>query len=92
MPPGAQNWADGVWGQFVGDGWWSQVNEFILGQDDFAMLVVPPSVYHGYQTISEGPALILNFPDQVYDPSSPDEGRIPSDSPDVPYLWEMRPS
>lgn len=28
-PPGAQNWADGVWGQFVGDGYWSQVNEFI---------------------------------------------------------------
>jgi hypothetical protein len=28
-PPTAQNWADGVWGQFVGDGRWSQVNEFI---------------------------------------------------------------
>jgi Family of unknown function (DUF6298) len=28
-PPGAQNWADGVWGQFVGDGYWSQVNEFV---------------------------------------------------------------
>jgi hypothetical protein len=31
-PPTAQNWADGVWGQFVGDGWWSQVNEFIQPQ------------------------------------------------------------
>lgn len=29
MPPTAQNWADGVWGQFLGDGWWSQVNEFV---------------------------------------------------------------
>jgi len=29
QPPTAQNWADGVWGQFVGDGHWSQVNEFI---------------------------------------------------------------
>lgn len=28
-PPGARNWAVAVWGQFVGDGWWSQVNEFI---------------------------------------------------------------
>jgi hypothetical protein len=28
MPPSAQNWADGVWGQFVGDGYWSRVNEF----------------------------------------------------------------
>ena len=28
-PPGATNWACGVWGQFVGDGPWSQVNEFV---------------------------------------------------------------
>lgn len=27
-PPGAMNWAVGVWGQFVGDGRWSMVNEF----------------------------------------------------------------
>lgn len=27
-PPGAQNWAVAVWGQFIGDGPWSQVNEF----------------------------------------------------------------
>lgn len=29
QPPTAENWADGVWGQFVGDGWWSEVNETI---------------------------------------------------------------
>lgn len=28
-PPTAQNWTDGVWGQFVGDGRWSMVNEFV---------------------------------------------------------------
>lgn len=28
MPPSAQNWAIGVWGQFVGDGHWRQLNEF----------------------------------------------------------------
>ncbi len=28
VPPGANNWAVGVWGQFVGDGAWSQSNEF----------------------------------------------------------------
>lgn len=27
-PPGARNWAVAVWGQFVGDGRWSMVNEF----------------------------------------------------------------
>jgi hypothetical protein len=28
-PPTAQNWAIGVWGQFVGDGHWRQLNEFV---------------------------------------------------------------
>jgi hypothetical protein len=27
-PPTAQNWAIGIWGQFVGDGHWRQLNEF----------------------------------------------------------------
>jgi hypothetical protein len=29
LPPTAQNWAIGVWGQFVGDGHWQQLNEFV---------------------------------------------------------------
>lgn len=29
MPPTAQNWAIGVWGQFAGDGHWRQLNEFV---------------------------------------------------------------
>jgi hypothetical protein len=29
MPPTAQNWAIGVWGQFVGDGHWRQLNESV---------------------------------------------------------------
>lgn len=28
MPPTAQNWAVAVWGQFIGDGHWAQLNEF----------------------------------------------------------------
>ncbi len=28
QPPGATNWAVAVWGQFIGDGRWSMVNEF----------------------------------------------------------------
>jgi hypothetical protein len=28
-PPTAQNWAIGVWGRFVGDGHWRELNEFV---------------------------------------------------------------
>ncbi len=35
-PPTAQNWAIGVWGQFVGDGHWRQLNEFVKPDSLFA--------------------------------------------------------
>ncbi len=28
-PPTAHNWAIGVWSEFLGNGWWDQVNEFV---------------------------------------------------------------
>ena len=35
-PPTAQNWAIGVWGQFVGDGHWRELNEFASPRSLFA--------------------------------------------------------
>lgn len=63
------------------------VEEHVLGGANLAALVVPPGVWHGYKTVSAGPAVILNFFDQVYDPAHPDEGRAPHDAPGVPYDW-----
>lgn len=50
-------------------------------------LFVPPGVHHGYKTIGATPALIVNIPDRVYDPATPDEERVPHDDPSVPYNW-----
>ena len=59
------------------------------GASPFA-LFVPPGVYHGYKTLGDVPALILNFPSEVYDPAAPDEERVPHDSPEIPYDWDSR--
>ncbi len=64
-----------------------EVGEFYLGDERLALLTVPKGVYHGYKTVSIVPALIVNFPDQLYDPAAPDEGRVPFDSPAIPYSW-----
>lgn len=61
------------------------------GENPFA-LFVPPGVYHGYKTLGSIPALIVNFPDRLYDPADPDEERIPYDSPEIPYRWNSRHS
>lgn len=67
-----------------------EVNEFFLGSENFAALLVPAGVYHGYKTIGVEPALILNFPNRLYDRDHPDEHRIPYDSAEVPYRWDLR--
>ncbi len=62
-----------------------QLDEYVLGEEHFAALLIPPGVYHGYKTVGDRPALIVNFPDRVYDPF--DEHRIPFDSSEIPYRW-----
>ncbi len=71
-PPGANNWAVGVWAQFVGDGTWSQVNEFVrpaslyraqlrerLGDDALAALA--PRRYPAVATEAQLEAVVSGF-------------------------------
>lgn len=50
-------------------------------------LFVPPGVYHGYKTVGAEPAMILNFPSEVYDAARPDEHRVAHDDPDIGFDW-----
>lgn len=64
------------------------VEEHVFTGDDLVVTVVPPGVWHGYKTVGRESATILNFPDQLYDPAHPDEGRAAADAAGVPYDWE----
>ena len=51
-------------------------------------LFVPPGVFHGYKTLGDQPALIVNLPDQTYDPAAPDEVRWePPETSGIPFDW-----
>jgi len=52
-------------------------------------ILIPPGVYHGYMTLGTEPSLLLNSPTELYDPKAPDEHRVPYDSPDIPYSWQI---
>lgn len=60
----------------------------IAGDGKPFALFVPPGVYHGYRTIGPEPAVILNVPSEVYDPTDPDERRIPHDDTSVGFDWD----
>ena len=67
-----------------------EVDEFFLGEHDYRMLVIPRGVAHGYKTIGIKPSVLINFPTEPYDREKPDEFRLPYDTPEIPYDWEIR--
>ncbi|MCD6119638.1 dTDP-4-dehydrorhamnose 3,5-epimerase family protein [bacterium] len=66
------------------------INEFFMGEHNPSFLKIPPFVYHGFKTISEHEALLINIPTEVYDYNEPDEHRVPPHDGSVPYDWHRK--
>ncbi len=66
-----------------------EANTFYLGEHNRILLLIPAGVAHGYKTVGTEPSLLVNFPTEVYNPADPDEYRIPWNSPDIPFNWEI---
>ncbi len=65
-----------------------EIGEFFLGEQQRALLVIPPGVYHGYKNIGTELCLLLNLPTELYDYQEPDERRVAPHGGDVPYDWD----
>ena len=66
-----------------------EVNEFIIGEHNPKLIVIPPGVYHGWKCISENESIVVNCPDELFDYDNPDEHRAPHDDPEIPYNWDI---
>jgi len=67
-----------------------QINEFFAGEYNPILIHVPVGVYHGWKCIGETEAIVINTVTEKYDYQNPDEYRIPYDSEEVPYDWDIR--
>jgi len=66
------------------------VQEFFMGEANPILLRIPVGVLHGYKAIGAEPCLLFNFPTEPYDRTQPDEYRLPWNSPEVPYNWDIQ--
>jgi dTDP-4-dehydrorhamnose 3,5-epimerase len=68
-----------------------QINEFVVSERNPGLLIIPPSLYHGWKNIGTIDAVIINMPDHMYDYDSPDALDLPWDSEaarrTIPYKW-----
>ena len=67
-----------------------ELNEFFMGEQDMFLLRIPAGVIHGYKTIGVEPALLINIPTEPYSAAEPDEYRLPFNTPEIPYDWEVK--
>jgi len=68
-----------------------EVNEFVIGEQNYSLVKVPPEVWHGFKVISQKPALVLNTPTELYNYKAPNEYRLPPDTDKIRYDWKLAP-
>jgi dTDP-4-dehydrorhamnose 3,5-epimerase len=72
------------------------INEFMLGERNQGLVVIPPGVYHGWQNIGDAEATIVSMPSQLYNYDAPDRWELLWDSAEaqaiIPYQWPCRRS
>jgi dTDP-4-dehydrorhamnose 3,5-epimerase len=66
------------------------INEFIIGEHNPTLVVIPPMVYHGFKAIGEEESLMINIPTEPYNHSTPDEYRLDAHSKEIPYDWTRK--
>ncbi len=66
-----------------------EVSEYYLGDNNNIVLKIPVGVAHGYKTVGVEPSLLVNFPSEVYNREEPDEQRLPWDTDQIPFDWEV---
>jgi dTDP-4-dehydrorhamnose 3,5-epimerase len=67
-----------------------ELNEFFFGEHNPLLIHIPAGVYHGWKCISRDEAIAVNCVSEAYDYNNPDEYRLPYNSPDIPYDWDIR--
>ena len=66
-----------------------EINEFIIGEKKPALVKIPPKIWHGFKTISQNTAIVINIPTKLYNYKEPDEHRLPPNTEKIDYDWKM---
>lgn len=67
-----------------------RLNEFFIGEHNPKLVRIPPGVWHGWKGIGDAESMTINVPTELYDYQSPDEYRLPFDTDQIPYDWEIK--
>jgi dTDP-4-dehydrorhamnose 3,5-epimerase len=65
------------------------IMQLIAGDARPCLIVLPPGIWHGLQNVGNSDALVINCPSRPYDYKDPDHYRLPFDTAEIPYRWNV---
>jgi dTDP-4-dehydrorhamnose 3,5-epimerase len=64
-----------------------QLDELFIGQDNYALVMVPPGVWNGFKGLSDPEAIVANCCTHPHDPARSE--RLPPHDNAIPYKWAV---
>jgi dTDP-4-dehydrorhamnose 3,5-epimerase len=65
-----------------------RLQEVFTGQEDYALVTVPPGVWNGFKGIAPAPSIVANCATLPHDPA--EIVRLDPFSKDIPYDWALK--
>jgi len=59
----------------------------IIGVERPQLVIVPPGVWHGVQSVTSAMSMVINIVDHAYGYEQPDHWRLPPDTDKIPYRF-----
>jgi dTDP-4-dehydrorhamnose 3,5-epimerase len=68
---------------------YKQTQVIYAGEDNPVSILIPTRLAHGYQVLGNKPVILFYHVTKSYNPSAPDEHRIPFDDPEIGFNWSI---
>lgn len=65
-----------------------ELNEFFLGPDDYALVMIPPDTWNGFKGMTDPAAIVANCCTHPHDPTRSE--RLDPLASSIPYDWAVR--
>ena len=69
---------------------YKKINEIFFGEITPLLVTIPPNIWHGFKAMGGEKIMVINNPTELYNYSEPDEYRLPYDTDDIDYNWEIK--
>ena len=69
---------------------YKKLNEIFFGEKNPLLITIPPFIWHGFKAIGQKKIIVLNCPTELFNYDNPDEYRLPYDTTEIDYNWEIK--